>query len=90
MLFIGLFANNLCAQNKVDEFNEEQAAHPLIDWRLRDDMTPSVLNATSNVLHTMVQYYGRHIGWNRRSWNRRNWNHRSTRDHRSAWRHRIS
>ena len=66
MLFIGLFANNLCAQNKVDEFNEEQAAHPLIDWRLRDDMTPSVLNATSNVLHTMVQYYGRHIGWNLR------------------------
>ena len=66
LLFIGLFANNLCAQNKVDEFNEEQAAHPLIDWRLRDDMTPSVLNATSNVLHTMVQYYGRHIGWNLR------------------------
>ena len=66
MLFIGLSVRNLNAQNKVDEFNEEQAIQTLIDWRLRQDMVPSVLNSTPNAMHNMVQYYGRHLGWSLR------------------------
>jgi hypothetical protein len=60
------FINELSAQNKVDEYDEEQSSHILNDWRFRADITPSVLNSTSNVLHTMAQYYGRHLGWNLR------------------------
>jgi hypothetical protein len=53
------------AQNK-EEFNEQQVNHTIIDWRQMDDLSPSVLNAMPNVLHSMVQYNGRYIGWNLR------------------------
>ena len=65
LLFV-LCVNHLYAQNKAEDFNEEQANNTLIDWRLRMEMNPPILNATPNVLHTMAQYYGRHIGWSLR------------------------
>ena len=65
-LLFGLCVNHLSAQNKAEDFNEEQAYNTFIDWRLRMEMNPPILNATPNVLHTIAQYYGRHIGWSLR------------------------
>ncbi|MEN9701422.1 MAG: hypothetical protein RIR55_742 [Bacteroidota bacterium] len=65
-LLFGLSFNYLYAQNKAEDINEEQSINTLIDWRLRMETSPPLLNATTNVLHSMAQYYGRHIGWSLR------------------------
>jgi hypothetical protein len=61
-----MYVNNAFGQNKNDEFEGVSNNNVSPSWINQSDWMPAVLNANRNSLQTLVQYYGRFIGWHLR------------------------
>ena len=63
LFFIWVQCVDLYAQNTIVDFKEEQSNQVINDWQNRSEWMPAVLSATRIPLHTIVQFYGRHVAW---------------------------